>query len=114
MSKFASDWLNWGKNSDTPTQQTDKTDRRALVSNVSSSSIDIQRKTPQKNSVKALSHITDKTDRREKWVKVSEWEFSLVQVPKQARQGKVDIWMVGERLDKPGLKFWFSHSIEVQ
>ena len=27
MSKFASDWLNWEKNSDTPTQRTDKTDR---------------------------------------------------------------------------------------
>ena len=95
MSKFASDWLNWEKNSDSPTQRTDKTDRRAFVSNVSSSSIHIQRKTPHKNTVKALSCITDKTDRRGKWVKVSEWEFK-----------RVGNQMVGKRLDAPGETRW--------
>jgi len=40
----------------------------------------------------------------------AEWQFKSVEIPRLARKG-VDVWMIGTRLDKPGVfQFWFVRS----
>jgi len=120
LSKFASDWLNWGESHNTQNQRTDKTDKKKVgsregysVSFVSTSPIGIQKQTSQENTqnqrtditdktdknrkreVISLRCITDKTDKKEKWVTVSEWEFKCV-----GNQ------LIGKRLDAPGESSW--------
>ena len=120
MSKFASDWLNWGATHSPQNQRTDITDKKEKespddpsVSFVSASPIGIQKHASQVNTqnqrtditdktdrtrkkgVISLRCITDKTDRTEKWVTVSEWEFK-----------RVGNSLIGKRLDAPGETSW--------
>ena len=39
-----------------------------------------------------------------------EWDFSKLYLPSQTDPGKVDVWMVGRRLEEPGFRFWFIRS----
>ncbi len=41
------------------------------------------------------------------WEKQAEWRFVLLRIPSQTKRGLTDIWVVGERSDKPEITFWF-------
>ena len=41
-----------------------------------------------------------------------EWNFSRLHIPSQSNPGHVDVWMWGERLDPPKLKFWFVETVD--
>ena len=53
---------------------------------------------------KAAVSIAGKVSTRE------EWDFSKLLIPSQTHPGRVDIWMCGTRLDRPGFQFWFVRS----
>ena len=36
-----------------------------------------------------------------------EWDFSRLHIRSQTHPGRVDVWLCGERVDPPKLKFWF-------
>ena len=48
-----------------------------------------------------------------KWQPQAEWLFSLIEIASQKEPGMMDIWVVGQRIDKEGRKFWFVGSKQV-
>ncbi len=45
--------------------------------------------------------------REDKWKPQGEWQFSFIRIPNQMKHGLTDIWVLGKRIDKPEITFWF-------
>ena len=41
----------------------------------------------------------------------TEWNFSRLHMPSQSNPGHEDVWMWGERVDPPKLKWWFVETV---